>query len=201
MPQKDYKNKMEVEIANLEQEEQTPETKEAIAELRASLEKEVEEAIEEFKEEDKQVEEIERSIDLNNESLINEVKEEIQLDDSLQKIDNQAILIEKDTLSEIGVEKSFWGHIESTEEKLQKVEELFIGLDTRELEREDIETKARGYNVTNNIEWLNGFKKQLIEHISNDPRKSMWGSWPVTKLPKSYSSKRIPGYCLDSFRY
>lgn len=85
-----------------------------------SLKKEVATSIDNLKNQDKKVEEIERKADLNNDSLVKEVKEEIHLKESLQEINFEAESLKKSTLDKLNIEKSFSGQIESVEEKIEK---------------------------------------------------------------------------------
>lgn len=180
---------MSLEIEKIEKEKKlklSVEKQESIEDLEKSLEDEISVSVDNLKNQDVKVKEIEKSVGLNNNALIEEIKEEIHLNESLQKVNNEADAMKKSTLSELISEKSFWGNIESTEEKVQKVEELFKSLDTQELQREDIETHARGWNVTNNINQIERFKTSIIEHVS---KKSTYGLGYVQNFETLISQK------------
>lgn len=164
---------------------------ESVEDLKKSLENEVSISVDNLKNQDAKVEEIEKSVDLGNTSLVEEIKEEIHLKESLQKVNNEADAIEKNTLSELSTEKSFWGNIESVEEKVKKIEDLFSNLNTEELEREDIQSHARGWNVTYNIKNINDLKKRIIEHISDNPNKGVWGLGEVSNFEKLIPQKEF----------
>lgn len=123
------------------------------------------------------------------EKEVEEIEEEIYVKGSLQEVSNEADAIEN-ILSELVSEKSFWGYMESIEEKVQKIEELFNGLDTTELERQDIETKARGWNVTHNIEGIKSFKQNIIECISGKNTYG-WGLGQVQNFEELISQKEF----------
>lgn len=84
-----------------------------------SLKKEVTTSIDNFKNQDKKVEEIERNADLNNDSLVKEVKEEIHLKESLQKINSEAESLKNDVLTELNAEEPIIEET-TTVEKIEK---------------------------------------------------------------------------------
>lgn len=147
---------------------ESPIKKESIETLKKSLEEEIYTSVDNLKNQDKKVEEIERNANLNNDPIVEEIKEEIHLKESLQKINSEAENLKNDTLTELTAEKSIWGRIESVQEKIKIVEDLFNNLNTDELQREDVETHARGWNVTNNIEEVERFRRYIVDSLSSN---------------------------------
>ncbi|MBP6974936.1 MAG: hypothetical protein KBB54_03280 [Candidatus Pacebacteria bacterium] len=103
MPQENYRPKTEVGIAHLEQEEQTPEVQETIAQLRTSLQEEIEETVAEFKIEDNKVEEIEKSVNLGNPEGAEIIEKELHINEALQDLDKKADELKE----EAGLEKTY----------------------------------------------------------------------------------------------
>lgn len=111
---------------------------------------------------------IEKTVDLKNKEVVDQVKQELHTEDVISTIDMQADELEKDSFDKVGLNEkpSFWGTIETQEEKIVKIETLFKELDIVELQREDTETSARGWNVTHNSTEIEKFKKDLIDSFA-----------------------------------
>ena len=135
-----------------------------------SLEAEVVAAVAALKAQDSMVGQIERDVSLGNPEIVAAVKEDLNLAQSLQDINNEADAAKEHVLATAFPETSFWKNGETIEQKIEKIEEIFSRIDFSELEREDVESLARGYNVTHHAKEIESFKKDLIRHISGEKK-------------------------------
>lgn len=158
-----------------------------------SLEREIVETIQEFKEEtQKKLDSIESNIALSDKTILLDIENETQIKEKLNEINQEVDELKEKTKSQLySGRKSFFGNIESIEEKIKKVEELFNSLDTHELEREDIETHARGWNVTNNIQAIENFKQEIIREISSNSDKNTRSLGGIPCFEKLISQKEF----------
>ncbi len=81
-----------------EKKPETPEKVEVVSVTEESLRNEVEASVSDFKNEDKKVEQIEQSVNLENQGDVVEVKNELQLDEKLGELNKQADELKAETL-------------------------------------------------------------------------------------------------------
>jgi hypothetical protein len=168
---------MSVEIEAEQKNKKKPPIKkrESFETLKKSLKEEISTSVDNLKKQDDKVVEIVKSVDLKDDILVREIAGEIHLAESLEKINSEAENLKNEVIGELAAEKSIWSGAESVEEKIKVIEDLFNNLNTEDLQREDIETHARGWNVTNNIQEIQSFKRYIIDSLS-DGKSCLYGA-------------------------
>lgn len=90
MALEDKNNITEQEINGVESEKQTLEIQESFGDLEKSFKNEVEQSVTDFKQEDVKVQQIEKLVNLNNSQATEEIKKELQVDQTLQNMNHEA---------------------------------------------------------------------------------------------------------------
>ncbi len=171
MSNEDYQLKTEVQIAHLEQEEQTPQVQETIAQLKASLEKEVEETVAEFKSENNEVEKIEKSVNLGSPEDAETVEKELHINETLEDLDKKADELKKEASLEKTYDQTereaFIEFNEIISKNLTKYNLSFTELIN--MQNSEDETKAQIYrDVTKELDHIDINKFIESENLSVD---------------------------------
>lgn len=95
----DNKNLSPDKKLEAESQQKSPEEEVDFEELKIKLEQEIKQEVQDFKDEDKKVSQIAESVNLENIEMVNKIKGDLQLDEKLQKINEEADRL-KDELEE-----------------------------------------------------------------------------------------------------
>ena len=123
-----------------------PEKVEAVQITEESLKSEIETSVSDFKNEDKKVEQIEQSVNLEDRSDVEEVKNELQLDEKLSDLNKQADELKNETLEE----KEIKNEVSLTSEQLKILGEILDaeqGLKIRFSKKEDLIKENSQFNM------------------------------------------------------